>query len=167
MAFYARVLEALSDAGVRYVVVGGVAVVMHGYLRMTQDVDVVVDLEQENVLRAVDTLTALGLRPMVPVDAREFANPEKRREWIEERNMKVFSMRDWKDPFLSVDLFVREPAPFVELSARAVKVQVGHATVLVAAIDDLIAMKREAGRPTDLQDIQKLEEIALKRHDDE
>ena len=75
-------------------------------------------------------------------------------------------MRDWKDPFLSVDLFVREPVPFEELSARAEQVQVGHSIVLFAAIDDLIAMKREAGRPTDLQDIQKLEEIARKRGSD-
>jgi predicted nucleotidyltransferase len=163
MPFYAQVLETLSEAGVRYVVVGGVAVVMHGYLRMTQDIDIVVDLKRENALRAVDTLTAMGLRPFVPVDAREFADPAKRREWIDERNMKVFSMRDWKDPFLSVDLFVQEPVPFDELAARATEVAVGASKVLVAAIGDLIVMKRDAGRPRDLEDIEKLEEIGRTR----
>jgi predicted nucleotidyltransferase len=165
--FYERVLTALSNAGVRFVVVGGVAVVLHGYLRMTQDVDLVLDLERENVLNALDVLTGLGLRPLVPVDVHDFADPEKRRDWIENRNMKVFSVRDWKDPFLSVDLFVKEPVPYGDLEARAKPMNVGGKNVLVAAIDDLVSMKREAGRPVDLLDIEKLQGIARKRSDDE
>ena len=48
-----RVLAALNAAEVRYLVVGGVAVVLHGYLRTTADLDLVVELETDNVLRAV------------------------------------------------------------------------------------------------------------------
>jgi predicted nucleotidyltransferase len=165
--FYERVLTALSNAGVRFVVVGGVAVVLHGYLRMTQDVDLVLDLERQNVLNALDVLTGLGLRPLVPVDVHDFADPEKRQDWIENRNMKVFAVRDWKDPFLSVDLFVREPVPYADLEARAKPMNVAGKNVLVAAIEDLVSMKREAGRPVDLLDIEKLEGIARKRSDDE
>jgi predicted nucleotidyltransferase len=163
--FYERVLTALSDAGVKFVVVGGVAVVLQGYLRTTQDVDLVVDLERENILKTLDVLTGLGLRPLVPVDVRDFADPAKRQDWIENRNMQVFSVRDWKDPFLSVDLFVREPVPYDDLERRADQVDVAGKKVLVAAIEDLVTMKRDAGRPVDLVDIQKLESIARKRSD--
>src|SRR4051812_1027248 len=165
MMFYERVLTALANAQGRFVVVGGVAVVLHGYLRMTQDVDLVVDLDRENVIRALDVLTGLGLRPLVPVDVHDFADPAKRQDWIENRNMKVFSVRDWKDPFLSVDLFVREPVPYEDLEKRAVLMDVAGKKVLVAGIDDLVAMKRDAGRPVDLIDIEKLESLAKKDSD--
>jgi predicted nucleotidyltransferase len=79
--------------------------------------------------------------------------------------MKVFSVRDSKDPFLSVDLFVREPVPFDDLARRADQMNVAGKKVLVAAIEDLVTMKRDAGRPSDLVDIQKLESIARKRSD--
>ena len=129
---------------------------------MTQDVDLVLDLDRDNVINALDVLTKLGLRPLVPVDPHDFADAAKRQDWIENRNMKVFSVRDWKDPFLSVDLFVREPVPYVDLESRAVPMDVAGKKVLVAAIDDLVKMKREAGRPVDILDIQKLENIARK-----
>ena len=57
------ILRALNDANVRYLIVGGLAVVAHGYVRFTQDIDLVVQLERENVLRAMNALTAIGYRP--------------------------------------------------------------------------------------------------------
>ncbi|MCH7891199.1 MAG: hypothetical protein IH921_06830 [Gemmatimonadetes bacterium] len=52
-----RTLEAifavLNGGGVRYLVAGGVAVNAHGYQRMTQDLDLVLDLERNNVLTAL------------------------------------------------------------------------------------------------------------------
>lgn len=64
-----RALQALNSAGVRYLVVGGVAVVLHGHLRTTADLDLVVQLERENVLKAVRALAGLGYRPRAPVAA--------------------------------------------------------------------------------------------------
>jgi len=54
------ILSALNDANVRYLIVGGLAVVAHGYVRFTQDIDLVVQLERENVLRAMSALMAIG-----------------------------------------------------------------------------------------------------------
>lgn len=68
-----RVLGALERAGVRYLVVGGVAVVLHGYLRTTADLDLVVGLEPENVRRAVGAFRDLGFEPRVPVAVRVLA----------------------------------------------------------------------------------------------
>ena len=157
-------LADLDEANVRFVVVGGLAVVIQGYARMTAAIDLVLDLDSANVRRAIDVLTARGLRPLLPVNATDFADDEKRREWIAARNLQVFSMHDEKNPLLSVDLFAREPIPFSELWSRADIVSLGDRNIRVASIEDLIRMKRAAARPQDAIDIQHLEAIARRRH---
>jgi len=63
------------------------------------------------------------------------------------------------DGFFEVDLLVGEAKRFAELRARAIEVTVGDHAYRVAHIDDLIAMKRAAGRPQDLLDVETLERI--------
>ena len=154
-----EVMTALVQAEVDFVVVGGVAVVLQGHPRMTADLDVVLDLEQDNVLRAVSALQALGLVARLPVMAEELADPERRREWTTQRNMTVFSFHDPVDPRREVDIFVDPPIDAGELARSARRVQLGHATVQVASIDHLIRMKRIAGRPQDIADIDALQRI--------
>jgi predicted nucleotidyltransferase len=158
-------LAYLAGAGVRFVVVGGVAVVIHGHARLTVDVDLVLDLVAENVRRAIDALLARGLRPLLPVNAHDFADAEVRSQWVETKNLQVFTMRDPHDPLLTVDLFASEPLPFDELWARAEIAVLGGREVRIASVADLIVMKRVAARPQDLLDIEKLEAIARRSHD--
>src|SRR5437763_8257534 len=86
------IVEALNSANVRYLVAGGLAVVAHGYVRFTADVDIILDLEQANVARAVTALEALGYRPRAPVAFGEFADPQKRAQWVRVKNLMVFSV---------------------------------------------------------------------------
>ena len=153
----------LAAANVRFVVVGGVAVVIHGHARLTVDLDLVLDLDPENVRRAIEALTARGLRPLLPVNAQDFADADIRRQWVNTRNMQVFTMRDPHSPLLTIDLFATEPIPFADLWARSETVSLGGGNVRVASINDLIAMKRVASRPLDLVDIEKLEAIVRRR----
>jgi predicted nucleotidyltransferase len=159
-------LAYLASANVRFVVVGGVAVVIHGYARLTVDLDLVIDLETENTRRAIEALTARGLRPLLPVAATDFANVDTREAWVTTRNLQVFTMRDPRNPLLTVDLFAREPIPFNELWSRASTVQLGGRDIRVASLDDLISMKRAASRQQDLIDLEKLEAIAKERRGD-
>ena len=92
MELFQSFFKTLNHDNVRYVVVGGLAVVLHGHARLTVDVDLVVDLEPHAAANAIDSLTRLGLRPRVPVPAEEFADAHKRQRWIEERGMQVFTM---------------------------------------------------------------------------
>jgi hypothetical protein len=158
-------LAHLAGAGVRFVVVGGVAVVIHGYARLTVDIDLVLDLDPENVRRAIQAMKARGLRTLLPVNAEDFANADLRRQWIETRNLQVFTMRDPQNPLLTVDLFAHEPIPFDELWERAEIAVFAGREIRIASIADLIAMKRAAARPQDLIDIEKLEAIAKRNHD--
>jgi len=162
---FTLIFEALQRAGVRYLVVGGVAVVLQGHPRFTADLDLVVALDPDNATAAVSALGQLGYRPRAPVAGAQFADAETRRGWIDEKGLTVFSLWCPERAATEIDLFVREPFPFDEAWARATVVHLGDVAVPVAAIADLIDMKRAAGRPKDLDDIRVLEAIAKERSD--
>ena len=161
MALFEPVFSSLNAADVRYVIVGGLAVVLHGYPRLTADVDLVLDLEPNAARRALKALTGLGLKARAPVDPMAFADPRQREAWISEKGMQVFTLFSPANPLLSLDLFVRDPIPFEQLWERAEILDLGGVSVHVASLDDLIALKRAVGRPQDLTDIEALQ--ALRR----
>jgi hypothetical protein len=157
MGAYDDVYAAFDDAGVRYVVVGGMAVVMSGHVRATVDLDVVIDLETSAATRAMAALAGLGLLPRVPITPSDFANADVRESWIRDKHMQVLSFYDPRDMAREVDVFVAYPLDFEALVGQAVPRRVGDRVVPVAAVEHLIAMKRAAGRPQDLADIAALE----------
>jgi predicted nucleotidyltransferase len=154
------VLAALNEANVRYLVVGGVAVVLHGHLRTTADLDLVVQLEPENARRALAALATLDYRPRAPVPAQQFADSAIRESWIMDKGLTVFSLWSPRLEDLEVDLFVREPFDFDAAYARAVRAVLDTTTADVAALSDLIALKRAAGRTQDMADIEALERLS-------
>ena len=96
------------------------------------------------------------------------AVPDIRRQWIEEKNMRVFSLWKRDEPLLSVDLFVEHPLEFDLVWSRAEEVALDSISIRIASIPDLIALKRLANRAQDLIDIEKLLEIQnLNRHRDD
>jgi hypothetical protein len=159
VGLYDDVYAALQAADVRFVVVGGMAVVLSGHVRMTVDLDLVVDLAPEPAARAMDALTALGLHPRVPVRPADFADARVRQEWIDTKHMQVLSFYDPQHVAREVDVFVAYPMEFERLLAGAVPTRTGDRTLLVASVDDLITMKRAAGRPQDLADVEALQRI--------
>ena len=88
-----------------------------------------------------------------------FADSTQRQEWIKEKGLTVFSLWNPSIPLTEVDLFVQEPFPFDEAFARAFRAEVDGVHIFVASIDDLIELKRRAGRPKDIEDIRILEAI--------
>lgn len=168
MAFNIReIFRALSDADARYVVVGGLAVILHGHLRVTRDLDLVVDLERENCARALAALKSIGLRPRLPVTLEDFADPAKRDDWYYNRNMLVFQLWDPANEQRSIDLFVREPIDFETLWRNSVCKDYDGTPIRIASIPDLIAMKSLAGRPRDHEDIAALRTILNEQADSE
>jgi predicted nucleotidyltransferase len=153
------VLGVLEERKVRYLVVGGVAVVLHGYARFTADLDLVIALDPPNVIAAMAAMASLGYRPRAPVAALDFADPDKRREWIRDKGLTVLGLWSPEHPATEVDVFVEEPFAMDEALARATRARLGETTIVVAGIPDLIELKRKAGRPKDLDDIERLQEI--------
>jgi predicted nucleotidyltransferase len=153
------ILTSLAAEKVRFLVVGGIAVVLHGHPRFTADLDLVVDLQRENVTTALEVLASKGFRPRPPVPLMSFADPEARRSWIAEKGLTVFSLWSPDAPGTEVDLFVEEPFDFATAYARATFVDLIGVAVPVLSIGDLIALKRRAARPKDLADVEALEAI--------
>lgn len=154
------IVGALQQAQARYLIVGGLAVVAHGYVRYTADVDLVIALDADNIHRAMGALEGLGFRPRVPVSLGAFADPETRRQWIEEKGMVVFQLFSDAHIETPVDVFVTMPFDFEAQWSRAVRWPVlGGPEAPVVALDELLAMKSAVARGKDLLDIEKLRKI--------
>ncbi len=152
------IVRALNDAGIRYLMVGGLAVNAHGYARMTRDVDLVIQLEPSNTERGLRALLDAGYRLMIPEPPEAFADPAKREAWRREKGMIVLKL--WSDEHrrTPVDVFVYEPFPFDREYEAAVWVEVAAGLKApVVSLPTLLQMKREAGRPRDLDDINELQ----------
>jgi predicted nucleotidyltransferase len=160
-----RVAKTLNDAGVRYLIVGGVAVVLYGYLRTTADLDLVVQLDAANTGRAVRALDAAGYRPRAPVPLEHFAERGRRAAWVREKGMVVFTVFHPEFLGLEIDLFVEEPFEFEAAWDRAVEVPIRSQSARVVALSDLIALKRASGRALDLADIEALEHLRGRSED--
>ncbi len=93
---YELVFRALAKYKIQYVVVGGVAVTLHGIIRATMDLDIVVDLTSENLTRFLAAMSEIHYAPRLPVPVEEFLSAEKRQEWVSERNLIAFTFWDGK-----------------------------------------------------------------------
>jgi hypothetical protein len=154
---FEAIADALETAAVRYLVAGGLAVNAHGYLRFTNDVDLVIQLETDNLRRALGALAKLGYLPAIPVSIDQFVNTSQRESWVREKGMQVFQL--WSDAHAEtpVDVFVTEPFDFDEEYSRAVVKPVrSDLPVRFVCIPTLIRMKQQANRPQDLVDIEHL-----------
>jgi predicted nucleotidyltransferase len=157
------ILRSLNDANVRYLIVGGLAVVAHGYVRATVDLDIVLQLKGANALKAMQALKEIGYEPLIPVDAADFADEKKRQVWRDEKHMIVFQMRHSRPESTRLDIFVEEPFSFDEEYERAFWDTVANVRAPFLRYDELIRLKRASGRPQDLADIAELELIEKNR----
>ena len=164
LASLEAIVAALNSESVRYLVAGGLAVNAHGYIRYTQDVDLVIALDPDNILRAFRTLAMLGYKPLVPITAGQFANAELRGQWIREKGMKVLNFFSDLHRETNIDVFVAEPFDFDREHANALQGELAPALrVRFVSLPALIAMKEPASRPQALDAIQQLRWI-LEEH---
>jgi hypothetical protein len=156
---FLTVLSEFQERNIRYVLVGGLAVLLHGIDRLTADIDLVVDLAPEQALRAVETLLTLGFKANAPVDARQFADAAVRERWQRESGMLVLSFWDPQNRRPTVDLFADYPMDFEVLYENSLLLTLATTPVRVASVAHLIAIKQAAGRPKDLDDVSRLAEL--------
>jgi len=152
-------LGALSAAQVRYVLVGGMAVQLHGYFRMTFDVDLVLAMDDENLTRFIGVAKQMGLVPSIPVPIDSLRNAAQIEQWHREKGMLAFALREPQIGGGVVDVLVRPEVSFEQLLQNAVVGELFSQQVMIASIDDLLTMKRCANRDKDKLDIAALEKI--------
>jgi hypothetical protein len=157
--YYEEILRKLYEKKIRYLLVGGTAIALHGILRLTADVDIMLDMNQENIKKFISAMSSLGYKPKVPVDPLDFADPNKRKTWINEKEMKVFAFYHPDKPLEIIDIFVDNPINFEEMYNNKVIKKVRGIEIYIPSIRSLIELKKLAGRDQDLLDIKKLEEL--------
>ena len=138
-----NVCRALNEAGAEYLVIGGMACILHGHIRATTDIDILIPRSKENTERVLAGLSTTGY---------SFAS-----EWTPDLILAKPITVIGDDP--AVDIFlVAMTVNYAQAIGRATVVKVGEVAVPLIGIDDLIASKR-TGRPLDAADIEALEEI--------
>ena len=154
------IARALNGAGVPFLVVGGLAVVAHGYGRQTQDLDLVVPMDADTVGRLFEALATLGYAPRVPVTASDVADPTTRERWIAERGMVVLAFHSEQHAETPVDVFMREPFDFATEHASASVAEITPGVpVRIVRLATLLRMKESVGRPQDLADVAELRRL--------
>ena len=153
-----EILRVLVTHQVDFLVVGAVAVQAHGYIRSTLDLDVVVRPTALNLSRLAEALADLEAEPRNARVRMRLADPH----WLKRAPVVPLVTRaGWID-VLNVETTGR---PYDELLAGALTIELRGLRVAVAGLSDLIRMKRAAGRPQDLADIEALTRTPDERAD--
>lgn len=158
--FYLDLFSTLSRHRVNYLLVGGLAVSLHGVERATMDIDITVAASPDNLAALLGAARELELTPVLPVPVEALADIELLRRWHAERNLESFALRAPGLAGVTVDILPFPPVDYDRMRMRAVMFDIGEVQIPVASIPDLIALKRAVGRPIDLSDIAHLERIA-------
>ena len=154
-----RILRKLLEHEVEFVVIGGVAAALHGSPMLTADVDISYERSAGNLERLAAALAAMNARlrgiekdvPFEP-DARALRSGSN---FTFTTDLGDLDAIGWPDGISSFD----------ELARAAVPMRIGRHEVLVASIDDLIRMKRAAGRPKDIAGALALDEVKRQLQD--
>ncbi|HEX9665366.1 MAG TPA: hypothetical protein VGA95_02300 [Thermodesulfobacteriota bacterium] len=146
-------IEALEKRKVDYAIAGGYAVALHGAVRGTVDIDIVLRFTKKNLLAAEAALRDVGLQSRLPVKGDEVF--DFREEYIKNRNLLAWNFINISNPTESVDIILTD-------DLRNLKTKIirsGEKTLRVISIDDLIKMKAKSNRGQDLEDIKALRSL--------
>ena len=157
--YYFEILEGLYKSKVRYLIVGGLSVNLYGVPRITQDIDIVVAMSKENILKITSLLKGLGYIPRLPVNPDDLANHYKVKDWIENKNLKAFSFYHKKDHYKVIDIVLVHPLDFEKSFINRTVKKAKDIDVYLASVDDIIKMKEFSGRTQDLSDIEMLKKV--------
>jgi predicted nucleotidyltransferase len=147
------ILRALAAAGVEFVVIGGIAAIAHGSPQITRDLDIVFATNAANLERLGQALQDMKATLRGVTDDVPFVPDARSR-----RHVRVLTL-DTEDGPLDVMVQPDGSKGYDQLLAGSIEAVVGGAAVRVAGLDDLIAMKKAAGRPKDRIYVEELEAI--------
>lgn len=156
---FERIFKVLNESGVQYVVIGGIAVNLHGFARATGDLDIAISLTDTGIEKFIQAVKELQFVPRIPVKLEELANKKLRESWIHQKNMKVFSVYNPKNPMEHIDVIMEEVVDFGTLFKNRVVMGAKDISIPVAGIAELIRLKEHAGRDRDAIDIKALKQI--------
>jgi hypothetical protein len=151
--FLKDVCRILEQEKVEYAVVGGCAVALHGVVRGTVDVDIAIKWSLENLKKMEKALKKIGLVSTLPINAENLFH--YRDEYVKNRNLIAWNFYNPRNPLHQLDVVVT-----FNLHANEIEtLKTSFGKVKVLKVKDLIKMKKKAGRPQDLVDVEALERL--------
>lgn len=157
--YYEEIFKTLATGRVKYLVIGGIAVNLHGFERPTGDLDILLSLKKIDLDKFIQIIKRIGWQPRAPVPLEDFADPKKRKSWIKEKGMKVFSIFNPKHPLEHIDIMIENYIDFEKAYKGREIITAKKIRIPVISIPDLIRLKKIAGRVRDKLDIEGLKEI--------
>ena len=145
-----QLVKALKREKISYMIVGGYAVNFHGYSRNTVDIDLVIKFTLANLKKIEKLLQQMGMVSRLPIDAVSVY--KFRDEYIKNRNLIAWNFYNENDPTDQVDILINQDVS----DFKSEKFRVGQLELKVISKEDLIRMKKKAGRDKDLLDIKEL-----------
>ncbi|MBI4245090.1 MAG: hypothetical protein HY606_13450 [Planctomycetes bacterium] len=136
--FFHKIIKKLAKHRVCYLIVGGTAVNLHGVPRLTKDLDLMIDLNKANITRFINAMDELGYIPRAPVKIQWFADPQKRKKWVESKKSVVFTLVDPKPPFFSIDVFLNNPLDFNHAFSGRTTLHLKQHKLELVSVKDLI-----------------------------
>jgi predicted nucleotidyltransferase len=148
------ILAELIRENVEFLVIGGIAVGFHGYVRATKDVDIVPAPDPENLERLAQVLRELDAEVEGADEFKDGELPDPLNpavlgmggNWVLQTRLGRFDVMQWID----------EDALWEKLAPAAIDAEIDGLPIRIVSYDDLIALKEAAGRPEDLTDLQRL-----------
>jgi len=150
--FLHQVLDSLEKANVKYALVGGYALALHGIIRATIDIDVVVRLSKKQLKAAEEAFKSIGLKSRLPIDAEQVFDFKE--DYIQNRNLMAWSFVDYANPSRIVDVLIIEDIK----DSKVEKVSVAGRKIPLVSLLDLKRMKTGTGRKKDEWDLEMIEE---------
>ena len=157
--FYLDLFSKLQQFEVQYLLIGGLAVSLHGVERATMDIDITVAMQPNNLDKLIACAESLNLKPVLPVLLSSLKNLPLLKQWHQEENLIAFALRTEEIAGVTLDILLFPPVDFGQMQQNMTQFAIGSTTVNVASIDDLILLKQAAGRAIDLSDIEHLNKI--------
>lgn len=151
--FLIKVCDALEENGVNYAIAGGYAVALHGAVRGTIDIDLVIPLEIEQYAKTEKALLGLGLVARHGLSSEEVF--DQRVSLMKDKNLVAWSFYNVKRPVEIVDIIITHDL----LKFTSEQVRIGRKMVNMLDIPSLIEMKSKSGRVQDNLDIEALEKL--------
>jgi len=157
--FYYDILEGLFRKEIKYLIVGGLSVNLYGVPRVTQDIDIIISLEKENISKTISLFKDLGYLPKLPVNPEELLDCKKVEDWIKNRNLIAFSFYHHSEIYKEVDIVLVHPLDFEKSFENKTINKFMEIAIYIAPIDDIIKMKETSGRAQDVSDANMLKKV--------
>ena len=156
---YIKLFKVLNEYNVKYLICGGLAVNIYGIPRMTADIDILLDFNEENIKNFENALKLLLYKNAVPLSLNNFINKKEREKVIKEKNLIAYSYYNSNSGFMSLDVLLDVPVEFDELWNHKTVKESDDTHMNLVSVEDLIKLKEYSNRLQDQNDVLLLSKL--------